>query len=445
MKRILFWLFGIGFTLVCLGLMTRVVVTATRNNKARREAATERAELARRNSKIVMGRRPENIVIGMVGPAGDEIYDSMARGVAVAMTEIKAAGGVHGRNFNVILKDDEGSLQKGGFIAQEFAENLDVVAVIGHPTPNVSLKCAIIYEYYGILYFAPTITNPNLTNQGFQRVFRNMPDNDEIAKRLADYAAKKNYRRMLVYYMRSDYGRDFANAFEREALGRNLEIRDRAAYDESSSERVFAENLDLWVKNYEFDAIFLAGLMPSAAKFVVEARRHGVTAPILTGTELDTTEFIRKAGKTANGVALPVTFDAESSARGTNNEAAAFVAAYRKRYGFPPDSAAAQGYDAMWTLARAMIRADSSAPDDVAAALRSAPTHGITGTQSYVGGGNAGGKRIIIKEVSGIEAEPEVPVAAASDDEPGTGAPASGGVPLPAAGESPAAQSIIKN
>jgi len=399
-KRVLLWLFGIGFTLASLGLMARVVVTATRNNKARREAASERADLARRNSKIIKGRRPESIVIGLVGPSADEVYESMARGVAIAITEIKTAGGVNGRNFSVILKDDEGSLKKGGFIAQEFAENLDVVAVIGHPTPNVSLNCAIIYEYYGLLYFAPTITNPNLTNQGFQRVFRNMPDNDEIAQRLADYAAKKNYRRMLVYYMRSDYGRDFANAFEREALSRNLEIRDRAAYDESSSERVFAENLDLWVKNYEFDAIFLAGLMPSAAKFVVEARRHGVTAPILTGTELDTSEFIRKAGKTANGVALPVTFDAASAAKGTNTEAAAFVAAYQKLYGFLPDSAAAQGYDAMWTLARAMIRANSSAPDDVAAALRLAPTHGITGRQSYAGGGNASGKRIIIRSRS---------------------------------------------
>ncbi len=72
-----------------------------------------------------------DILVGAVAP-WSAIDVMLWEGMAMALDEINDAGGVLGRKIKMIKRDDEVSVEKGVLIAQEFGENPDLVAVVGH-------------------------------------------------------------------------------------------------------------------------------------------------------------------------------------------------------------------------------------------------------------------------------------------------------------------------
>src|SRR5690606_24523605 len=115
-------------------------------------------------------------------------------GINMAVEEINAAGGVLGRPLLTIKQDDRSDVTQGRLIAQQFADNLDLVAVIGHSDSFVSLPASATYQFAGLLMLSPGSTNPALTMQGFDLVFRNVPTDDDIGRQLATYALTAGYR-----------------------------------------------------------------------------------------------------------------------------------------------------------------------------------------------------------------------------------------------------------
>jgi len=148
----------------------------------------------------------------------------------MAVDEINAAGGVLGRPLTMLREDDHESVDRGRLVAQRFAQNLDVVAVIGHMQSYVSLPAAAIYDLSGLVHLAPTATDPRLTEQGYRRLFRMTFTDREIGAQMAEFAAARDYDRVAIYYIRNAYGRGLANAFEQRALEQSIFIADRQPY-----------------------------------------------------------------------------------------------------------------------------------------------------------------------------------------------------------------------
>jgi branched-chain amino acid transport system substrate-binding protein len=185
-----------------------------------------------------------------------------------------------------------------------------------------------------------------------------------------------------------------ANAFEERANELGLVIAARQSYDssEQASTRTFEPIVRDW-KGAELDAIFLAGEVPSAGLFVVQARASGLEVPIFGGDALGAPTLIRTAGPAAEGMMVTSFFHPDEP----RPEVQRFQTAFRKRFGQIPDAAAALGYDIIHLLARAMRQAGSAAPDDVARALRELPGwSGATGNFRFDDQGAAIGKKPVM-------------------------------------------------
>lgn len=338
-------------------------------------------------------RKEGDITIGVAWPFSG-VKGFMREGVDMAVGEINEAGGVLGRKLRVIFKDDEGSVSKGRVVAQSFADDPEVVAVIGHCDSHVSIAASPIYEFSGLLMLSPASTNPRLTRQGFKRVFRNIVTDEAIGAELAHYAREKNYKRVIIYYVRNAYGKGLANVFERTASGLGIHIVDRLAYD-GVSEREFGMTLTKW-KDLDYDAIFLAASLPHGAKFIVEARKRNVTAPFLAGDGMDMTLLTEIAGEAAEGTVVGTTFSSDVP----RPEVKALNEKFKKKHGALPDLDGATGYDALKVLAYAMEKAGSVVPDRVADALRSLEGwQGVTGIHRFDEHGDVVGKPVIFKVV----------------------------------------------
>ena len=313
-------------------------------------------------------------------------------GLTMGLEEINASGGVKGRRLQLQFFDDHESLNQGTIVAHQIAADPAIVAVIGHLQSFITAPVAPIYDKAGLVLIAPTATDSALTSQGSSRVFRATFADQDTGHQLAEFA-KARFRRMAIYYVRNSYGRGLANAFEERANELGLVIAARRSYDpgEQINGHSFAPTLREW-KSLELDGIFLAGEVPSAAHFVVQARADGIDVPIIGGDAMSSPALITVAGKAAEGIVVASFFHPAEP----RHEVEQFKAAFGKRFGALPDGGSALGYDSVWLLARAMRRAGSVAPDDVAKALRGMePWTGVTGRFQFDQNGAAVGRRVV--------------------------------------------------
>ena len=162
----------------------------------------------------------------------------LEEGVEMAVAELNnRPGKLLGRKVVLEIKDDKGNLEEGQRIAQNFADDPDIVAVIGHIYSSISIAVSTTYNYYGILMLSPASTATRFTQQSYELVFRNIVTDREIGRQLAEFVkqqivAKKKKKMLLtmkeedineeeisvsvmIFNARDDYGRGLANEFEK--------------------------------------------------------------------------------------------------------------------------------------------------------------------------------------------------------------------------------------
>jgi branched-chain amino acid transport system substrate-binding protein len=353
------------------------------------DAATQRGK----------GKGTGDIVVGAAWPwelRGEQIH--YGKGMDLAVEELNAGGGVLGRPFKLLRVDDQESVDHGRIIAQELGRNPDVVAVIGHLQSYVTVSAAPIYDLSGLLLVSATSTSPELTRQGYGRVFRTTFNDTEVGKQMAQYAVDHGYRRMVIYYARNEYGRELANAFEELAASRGGQIVSRESYDPNlSANPVAAEQTVTTWKAREFDAVFIAGQDEQSALLISEMRKQGIDVPVLGSDALATPVFLEKGGRAVEGTVIATAFHPDAP----DAEVQRFNQAYEKRYGSKPDVGAALGYDAVRVLAHAMREAQTTDPAKVAAAMHSLTGfRGVTGAFSFDQQGNLVGvpiRKIVVR------------------------------------------------
>lgn len=336
-----------------------------------------------------------DIVIGAVWPwQGDK--GDLWEGIELAVDEINGSGGVLGRQIRIVKEDDEGSLVKGRLIAQKFAENTDMIAVIGHRYSYIALPASAIYQNAQLVFLTPGATSYQINHRGNDMVFRSIPSNRNLGSRMADYMAARGYRRVAIYYVKDKNSQDMANFFEQRAHDLNLAIVDRRSYMQGT--RDFRSAIQHWKDLYQFDALFLAGYVPEASHFIAQARAMGLTMPIVGGDGLDTRRLINMAGSAAEGVAIPDIYPRDENWPPYRH----FDEIYARKHHRPSHSYPALGYDSVHLLVQAIRQANSSVPAEIAKALRT--THrwpGATGAFSFDANGDIPEKRIGVKAVRG--------------------------------------------
>jgi branched-chain amino acid transport system substrate-binding protein len=364
-----------GLGQLCCALLCAVALGACRS----REPKAERAHRAREGGG--------DLVIAAAWPWELRKEIRYGEGLQMAIDEVNAAGGIGGRKLRLARFDDRESINQGRIVAQQIAADPDVVAVIGHLQSYITVQTAGVYDQAGLVLVAPTATDPKLTQLGYPRVFRATFTDGSVGRQLAELVASQQRKNVAVYYIRNDYGRNVANAFEERARQLGVAVQARNSYDpsEQASERTFDQVLGEW-RSLNLDAILLAGEVPSAAIFVAQARRMGIDLPIFGGDAMSSPALMAVAGAAAEGAMVASYFNPDEP----RPEVTRFNTAFTSRFGAAPDAGSALGYDCVQLLAHAMKEARSPAPEDVARALHALKGwHGVTGAFSFDEAGDA--------------------------------------------------------
>jgi len=320
--------------------------------------------------------------IGVAWPVSSA-DDGFVEGVTLARDEINQAGGILGRKLNLVIKDTADSALKELRAVHDFAEDPEILAVIGFRDSPVSIQAASLLQKSGILSIFTGVTSFSLTQKKHDLVFRNTGHDIKMGNRLAEYAVSRKYKKMVMLYTYDNHGKSLANAFENRCDDYEINIVDRRGYF-ADNDKFFDNILGTW-QNLDFDAICLIGELPHIGTFITRLKEYGIKKPLLASDGLASFDLKEHAGDSAEGMVLITPFHISDR----NKATAEFARNMKKKFNVDRFSQfSASGYDALKFLAYAMEQAKSVSADKVADKIHSGISwEGATGIQKFDGEG----------------------------------------------------------
>lgn len=296
-------------------------------------------------------RAPRELKVAVAAPfTGNAAAfgEMIRRGAELRAKEINDAGGINGMKFTPVFEDDAGKDAEASLVAERLANNLQILAVVGHFNSSCSLAGKPIYQRAGIVELSPGSTNVTVC-EGSDWTFRNLYRDDFQGKFIAQYIDKilTDLQSVAVFFDNDDYGRGLRNAFVDEAEKIGLDLVASEAYDRDNTD-FKAQLTSIKAKNP--DAVFISGLYTEAGLIAKQARESGIVAQFFGADGVDSPDFLTIAGEAAEGTYLttPFTFGA------AGEDALQMAANFEEMHGVAPDTWAALTYDAVGMIADAL-------------------------------------------------------------------------------------------
>ncbi|MBI2902792.1 MAG: branched-chain amino acid ABC transporter substrate-binding protein [Candidatus Methylomirabilis oxyfera] len=248
--------------------------------------------------------RPD-ITIGIVGPmSGDmaELGRYVREAAELQTEEWNEKGGLLGRRIRLLIEDDHHDPREAVAAAKRLVR-AGVWGVIGHLTSAASLPASAVYHAAGIPQITPSSTDPRLTEQGFQNVFRTCGRDDQQGEVAATFVLDSlRPRRVVVLHDQTAYGRALAETFNRQIRRRDRRLL-AATFTLSPGGKNIASLLEA-IKAEEPDVIYFGGIYREGGLLVRQLRDHGVKATFVSGDGVIGSEFVSLAGNAATGTYL---------------------------------------------------------------------------------------------------------------------------------------------
>ena len=226
-----------------------------------------------------MGRAmAQDIKIGEINsysglPAFTEPY---RKGWQLAVEEINAAGGVLGKKFVVVSKDDGGKPADAVTAANELVSSEGVVMLTGTFFSNIGLAVADYAKQKKVLFLAAEpLTDAMTWSQGNKYTFRLRPSNYMQAAMLADEAAKLPAKRWATIAPNYEYGQSAVAVFKQLLSAKRPDI-EWVTEQWPPQGKIDAGAVVQAVAAAKPDAIFNVTFGPDLVKLVREGNTRGL-------------------------------------------------------------------------------------------------------------------------------------------------------------------------
>jgi len=322
---------------------------------------------------------PNEILIGEYGSltGGTATFgQSTHKGVSMAVEEINAAGGILGRKVKVITEDDQGKPEEAQTVVTKLISKDRVSAILGEVASSNSLAAAPVCQQNRIPMVTPASTNPKVTQIGdyvFRICFIDPFQGLVMAK--FTFNSLKMKKVAILRDIKSDYSMGLADFFKQNFMAMGGEIVSDESY--SQGDKDFNAQLTS-IKGKNPEAVFVPGYYTEVGLIARQARKLGITGPLMGGDGWDSAKLCEIGGEALNGCF----FSNHYSVNDPSPAIQTFVSVFRTKYGGEtPDAMAALGYDAAKVLFDAIRRAGSDKPDSVRMALTQVQGYsGVTGS-----------------------------------------------------------------
>ena len=314
----------------------------------------------------------DDIKIGLVTALSGQSAragEAITRGISIAIDELNAAGGVLGRKFVLVSRDDEATPAKGVTAARELVFNEKVAVLFGGLDTPVSMAIVPIMNQAKVPYMGPWAAGTAITRNGANPnfVFRVSAVDELVDKAILQYAQKTfNTKKPGLILVNNPWGESNEKGL-RAAM-------DAKGVKPAGVEKFEGNDVDVVpqltrLKQAGADALFLVGNVGPSSQVVKSLDRMGWKVPIVSHWGPAGGRFTELAGPSAKDVHFVQTY----SFFGTQTPVGAKVmkllmAKYPDIKGpgdVTPAVGVANAYDAMHLIALAIKNAGSTEGDKI--------------------------------------------------------------------------------
>jgi ABC-type branched-subunit amino acid transport system substrate-binding protein len=314
----------------------------------------------------------------LTGPQAANGKDN-ENGARLAIDELNQSGVVVAGQkvtFKLDSEDDQADPKVGVQLAQKLVDG-NVLAVLGPYNSGVAIPVSAILHTANM----PMLTvasNPSLTKQGFNNIFRIGASDEQLGGTMGVFAAKTlKAKTAAVVDDRTAYGEGVAEQFIKAAKANGVKIVAREYTTSSATEFL---GILTKIKSKNPDVIFFGGYAAQGAPMAKQMLQRGLRAKLLGGDGICSADMGKVAGDAASivycaqgGIAL----DKSSAGR-------EFLKKYKTTYNTDIQIYAVSFYDGVKLLADAMVKAGTTTDKTkLIAQLAKENYKGIAGTYSF--------------------------------------------------------------
>ncbi len=313
------------------------------------------------------------------------------QGFVLAIDEINRGGGILGQKLELVTEDDQSKPGQSSTVVRKLITQDKVVAILGDATSSATLEAAPIAQSANIPMMTPTATNPRITEVG-DYIFRVCFLDEFQGRVLAKFTIEKlNAGKVFTLTdVKQDYSIDLSKFFKDELTKRGGKIVGEQSY--STGDTDFRAQLTS-IKAARPDVVYVPGYYQEVALIVKQARQLGLNMPFVGCDGWANQALLAIGGKAIDGCYFTNHFSPDDPTPIVKE----FVDKYKEKYGTPPDTFSALGYDAARLLADAIKRAGSSDSKALRDALaKTSGFEGVTGRISLDANRNASKPGLIV-------------------------------------------------
>ncbi len=315
-------------------------------------------------------------VLAVTGPASF-LGLPEARTLEMLTEQVNAAGGIHGKKVQLIVKDTGASPEKAISFAKQLIEEEKVFAIIGPSTSGETMAIKNIAQEGKTLLLscaaAEVIVQPVASY-----VFKTPQKDSHAVIKIFQQMKKMGITRIGVLSSNTGFGKAGKEQIEKLAPEHGIQIVVNEVYDKAATD-LTAEVTK--VKAAGVQGIVNWSIETAQALVIKNARQIGLQVPIFQSHGFGNLQYAKAAGAAAEGVIFPAGRLLVADALPDKNPQKPVLLAYRKAYEarFKDDVSTFGGhaYDAFMILMEAIKKAGTDR-EKVRSAVET--TRGFVGT-----------------------------------------------------------------
>ena len=325
-----------------------------------------------------------------------------ANGANLAAKEINAAGGVLGKQIQLVAFDGKSDAATIGTAATQLAQTDKVVAMFGFSDSDMVMAAAPTAAKAGIVFVTSGATSPKLPDQVPDYLYLACFGDNVQAAAGAEYAVDTMKAKSV--YLLIDKGMEYTLLLGKYFKERFTELGGTVVLEDNyqTGDKDFSAQITkLKGQKAKADLLYIAAGPDDVGTIVKQFRDAGIKTPIMGGDGYDTPLLVQVAGKGSENVYF-TTHSLMDPTLGTD-AVKKFIAAYQAEFKVPPENAfAGLGYDTVKLLADAIKRAGSTDAKAIRKALQATKDlPGVTGAITYQEGSRIPQKGVTVILVKG--------------------------------------------
>ncbi|GAA5119106.1 ABC transporter substrate-binding protein [Alloalcanivorax gelatiniphagus] len=330
----------------------------------------------------------DTVKIGLIQPlTGSVAYNGTAdaNGARLAVKQRNAAGGILGKQVELIIEDGQCSPANSVNAAEKLIQRDQVVALVGAFCSSATSAVMPVAGKYKTPFLTGVSSEASLTEKGNPYFFRSAETDALLGQAFSRLIVDNLGLKKVAYIgVNDDWGRGSAKAFEQELSSHGVETTLVEYFNHGATDFY---TLLTKLRGSGADGVFVAAETQDGSTLVKQIKQFGIDMDVFGVGSWATSDFIKITGEAAEGIYAAVPY--VSNLPGERNQR--FVEDYSAAYDHAPGKYAAAGYNSLNIMMDAIQRAGGTDADAIVDGLHATDYQAPNGRYRFTAKGQGYG------------------------------------------------------